>query len=50
MKNATYHKKIFFFKNADQVEIGYEVLVHESDEPTPSVVINVSNLPMQGSI
>ena len=40
---------IIFFRYADQVAIGDEVLVLENDDLTPTKVINVSSFNMQGT-
>ena len=39
---------ICFFRYADQVSIGNEVLVEGNDELTPAKVINVNSSSMQG--
>ena len=40
---------IIFFRYADQVAVGDEVLVLENDDLTPTKVINVSSFNMQGT-
>ena len=40
---------IFFFRYADQVSIGYEVLVEENDQLTPTKVTHVVALTIQGN-
>ena len=40
---------MYFFRNADQLTIGDELLVQGNNELVPTKVISVSNLIMQGN-
>ena len=46
----TNHNKIFFFRYADQLSLGDEMLVQEGDELTAAKVISMKSLIAQGIV
>ena len=49
ISNLRFQCLVYFFRNADQLTIGDELLVQGNNELVPTKVISVSNLIMQGN-
>ena len=48
-KNETYHNNMLWYRYADQVSVGDEVMVLRNDKLMSAKVMNVSSFIMQGN-